>query len=587
MPQLPHSLHSALTVYRLSTGSYYDASGVMRWSQRNPNRVTHSRLIADGAWVNNNTTKSTIASPLAPDGSPTATKIVKPANSSSADVNQNITGLTAGIYTASLHVRPGAFKYVRVRLDNFTSGGSVDAFLDLNSGKMTVTTAGSGLTLLASGVDTQSYSDGWMRPYFTVNGANTSISIKVYLVDSANSIAVLGDAVKEVYLWGMELSPGSLAPHNEVTVLYEPRFDHDPVTLAPLGMLLESQRINFVAASEDMTNATYYSVVGATVTAAAALAPDGVIGMTLLKENTSTGLHYLQGATTVPTGTLAGRYMIYSVFVKPAGRTIFTLSLASIDSGSADFNLSTLTTSNLAGGSGGNAPTYAGIKHVGNGIYRCWFVMLWGAADTIATFYPQFLLHNGTSNTYTGDGASGVYLWGTMVEESEQYATVASPTSYIRTINARVTREQDEAVLEQPLHGTLGTTSTWVVEFTAPLVSAYRTLLSMNNGGGSIFLENANKGSVGVVFTGDGVTANTIVPGQLNKLAASRDGTGQSVCLNGGAVAAGTNSIGGNTVTITVMGRSYGGGYPLNGWISKITYYPTRLTSAQMQAATT
>ena len=50
-----------------------------------------------------------------------------------------------------------------------------------------------------------------------------------------------------------------------------PRFDHDPVTLQPRGLLIEEQRTNLLTYSEDWTNAAW-NKTNITVTAAATTA---------------------------------------------------------------------------------------------------------------------------------------------------------------------------------------------------------------------------------------------------------------------------------------------------------------------------
>ena len=73
---------------------------------------------------------------------------------------------------------------------------------------------------------------------------------------------------------------------------------------------------------------------------------------------------------------------------------------------------------------------------VGNGWVRC---VLYGQAPSIGGTSVRSILQlsNGSSNTYQGDGTSGVYLWGAQLEESPY------PTSYIPTTGSTVTRAAD------------------------------------------------------------------------------------------------------------------------------------------------
>lgn len=58
----------------------------------------------------------------------------------------------------------------------------------------------------------------------------------------------------------------------------QPRFDHDPTTLAPRGMLLESDTTNLVLHSSDFTQSPW-EAKRVTITGAAALGPDGNLSL--------------------------------------------------------------------------------------------------------------------------------------------------------------------------------------------------------------------------------------------------------------------------------------------------------------------
>ena len=74
---------------------------------------------------------------------------------------------------------------------------------------------------------------------------------------------------------------------------------------------------------------------------------------------------------------------------------------------------------------------YSSIKDFGNGWYRVDITL----NDVILE--AAFFLYNGSSYTYTGDGTSGIYIWGAQLEAGS-YAT-----SYIPTTSASVTRNAD------------------------------------------------------------------------------------------------------------------------------------------------
>ena len=65
------------------------------------------------------------------------------------------------------------------------------------------------------------------------------------------------------------------------------------------------------------------------------------------------------------------------------------------------------------------------------------------------------------------------------------------------------------------------------------------------------------------------------------------DETSINLCINGGAVQTGLlQGPFGLPVGVTRMTIGYNNGAVANGWIRKANYYPRKLTSAELQAAT-
>jgi hypothetical protein len=213
------------------------------------------------------------------------------------------------------------------------------------------------------------------------------------------------------------------------------------------GLLIETEaRTNLLTYSEDFTDATWINV-DTSDTITSTVGPDGYSFMTRLYENIATNRHILyqsfSGALDV-TRTL-------SVFVKkPAtnGRQYVALSVPNAGDTlaySAIFDLdSGLVTATKVNGTA--TISLAEIQDFGSGIYRCILAGNSNSASS-AAFYPMIALSDrsdfsgtlvsGNLPSYTGDGTSGVYIWGAQLEEG------STPSSYIPTSGATVNRTPD------------------------------------------------------------------------------------------------------------------------------------------------
>ena len=127
-----------------------------------------------------------------------------------------------------------------------------------------------------------------------------------------------------------------------------------------------------------------------------------------LVEDTSNGEHQITGFFTVTSGTI---YTV-SIYVKAAGRTFCRFGFTG-----TGFSSATRSTFNLATGAvttnNGGSPT---ITSVGSGWYRL-SVTNTATSTTSGSFIIQPQLDASTLS-YTGDGTSGIYLWGAQLEQS-------------------------------------------------------------------------------------------------------------------------------------------------------------------------
>jgi hypothetical protein len=208
-----------------------------------------------------------------------------------------------------------------------------------------------------------------------------------------------------------------------------PRFDHNPATGESLGLLIEEARTNLFLRSEEF-NVSPWTLTNATVSAnvTTTTAPDGTNTSDKLVESAANGFHSVDSPAF---SFVNGTSYSMSVFAKPAGRSRFSFVRSGSGGASASFNTEALTAINEAGASS------VSIIPVGNGWFRC--TMSWVASASASRLHSIALLDSSGVLSYTGNGTSGIYLWGAQLEAG------AFPTSYIPTTSAAVTRAADVA----------------------------------------------------------------------------------------------------------------------------------------------
>jgi hypothetical protein len=189
------------------------------------------------------------------------------------------------------------------------------------------------------------------------------------------------------------------------------------------SLLLEPQRTNLVTFSEQFDNAAY-NKFNLSVTANSLLSPDGTANADKIIENTANNNHFVFRAI-LPSGVC-----ISYVFAKQGERKNLLLGNASFGV-YAVFDLNNGTVVSISG-SQLSSPK---IESYGNGWYRCSVVNTNNDLRSLAIGIADNL----GNVSYTGDGTSGLFIWGAQVEASSY------PTSYIPTLGSSVTRLADAA----------------------------------------------------------------------------------------------------------------------------------------------
>jgi hypothetical protein len=357
-----------------------------------------------------------------------------------------------------------------------------------------------------------------------------------------------------------------------------PRFDYNPSTLAPLGLLIEQSSTNLLTYSQDFTNAIW-TKDGSSITASANIAPDGTQTASALIESTTTAVHRMYCSATVSLNT---DYTL-SFYAKANGRNLINV-IAGNSSGQSTvvFDLSGTGSVGITTGT-----PNALISAVGNGWFRC---SLKGQTSSGTTWYAILniqTVNQSSPQSYTGNGYSGVYIWGAQLE------ALAFPTSYIPTTSAQVTRAADNASMTGTNFSSWynATQGTVYSEAAGSTITGSSGIYSISDGTGSNRIVSSFGASMFYVMTG-GVQQVVLSVGAdtINTFAkyAGFFSTNNFAFTRNGATPQTASSGSIPTVNRMYIGASADGtGGFLNGRIKKLSYYPQALTSAQLQALTT
>ena len=353
-----------------------------------------------------------------------------------------------------------------------------------------------------------------------------------------------------------------------------PRFDYNPVTLAPLGLLIEEQRVNLVLYSAEFDNAAW-TKTSANVTANATTSPDGTTNADRLTADGALSNHVAQQTMTY---TAAAHTL--SVYAKRDTNDFVQVRFGAAASaqGFVNFNLNT-----GAIGLIGATISSASITPAGDGWYRCTITGTTVAASSNIGFYIVTSATSGSAevNTLT----TSVFLYGAQLEAG------SFATSYIPTVVSTVTRAADSAVMT-------GTNfSSWYNQSEGTIVASVDTVAPTGSNvlsfqDGAVSFSNRHQMTINTAFTatvvGGVVQANIGTNANLSPTLAYAYKTNDfAACANGAAVSVDTSGTVPTTLAYATLGKfDFGAAASLNGHIRYINYYATRLSNAQLQALT-
>ena len=593
------SLDPRITFSRASTGTYYNG---VTTAKAEENLLTYSQEFDNAAWLRSSGMTITANVTNAPDGNPTADQVTASSSASSQNwVNQ---AAISGNRIWSIYAKAGTHSFIQMLIATDTA-----PYANFNLSTGTVTQTGTNIS--ASMVESP-IGSGWYRCICVITSATGGASCYVSLIPNGTAArATLWTAAgtETVYLWGAQVEQRSSVTAYTATTTqpitnYIPvlqtaaanvaRFDHNPTTGEALGLLIEEQRTNLVTYSADFSNAAW-TATNSTISANTVVAPDGTLSADSISETTATGTHRIRTASISVSASTSYTCTVYAKAGFGATR-YFGIALSdstSISTGarrSYIFDLSNGTATSTGGATwtlvSGSATA------VGNGWYRCQITVTTDAGAS--TMYVSIGLADSFSTTsftagYTGDGYSGIFIWGA------QFEAGAFPTSYIATTSAQVTRSADAASMTGTNFSSWyrqdeGTVYADFIKYGAGITSgggaSTPRVWNIDDGTSSIQLRFNSSVTIESTTSGSIYMALPWVAGSVNKAAVAYQTNNAAFAVNSSVT---TDVAGSAPTTLNSMklgsNTAATGGF-LNGHIRRISYYPARLTNAQLQALT-
>ncbi|MFA7275836.1 MAG: hypothetical protein WC043_03425 [Pseudobdellovibrionaceae bacterium] len=357
-----------------------------------------------------------------------------------------------------------------------------------------------------------------------------------------------------------------------------PRFDYDPSTLVFKGLLIEENSSNKLQYSDDFSNALWQKI-NVTVSTDVTTSPDGAANADKAVSAATTGSFFVLQDSAVVSGVTYTQ----SFYVKAAGWNYVQLgSSTGFDTTSTwvNFNLSTGTIGNH--GTGG---TY-GIQAINNGWYRIYLTATSTATSAAGRFYLALMptdINGRNPPSATGDGTSGVYVYG------GQFESYQIPTTYIPTASSNVTRNAETLIIPTGTWynqnaGTFMNNISWLTHNGSNSPMFFRVDDTTNNNRWNLFYNQAN---------------TRLQIGALTAAASQGGGIHTPYALSGSATVSGAQSLNNTNGAFDGSISSLDTGWlpppvtrlniygnDATKWNKELRYYPVRASDTQLQLLT-
>jgi hypothetical protein len=490
------------------------------------------------------------------------------------------TTITAGTYMASIYAKAGERNFLQL-----AGGVSVNDYITFNLSTGVITQTGSGASLGSI----TAVGNGWYRCSVRLSFATTGVYVTVCQTGTGGWLpSAAGNGTSGIYIFGAQVSDSaSLDPYvltaaaaPTAAAYYGPRFDYDPVTLQPKGLLIEEQRTNLLQSTTAFNNTAYgwynnsgfYSIVTLNDTTGV----DGTLSGAKLAA-TATSNNYLRNQLS---GQSNNTVDTLSVYMKKGNINFGVLRNIAISGAPyAWFNLNNGTVGTVQAG------LTATITNAGNGWYRCSIT-----GTTLASIVNNLIdiVPAATDNSQTVTIGDYIYI------DRPQLENGAFSTSHIPTVASQVTRTADVATIQgsnfyswyNQNEGSIYTQFSMLgySSFNA-IISAYLNstnfiALDVNSSFVPRFVVENATNQVNLVAQSGAISANTVY-----KLSSAYKINDFAIDINTDTIKLNTSGTLPIANTLNIGSRT-GAAQFMNGTIKQISYYPVRLSNDVLKGLT-
>ena len=358
-----------------------------------------------------------------------------------------------------------------------------------------------------------------------------------------------------------------------------PRLDYpivDGVVQDCPALLLEPAATQLIRYSEDFSNADW-TKTDATITSDSIISPDGTLNASKLTEGTSNSTHRISDAGITGSGVSCTQ----SIFAKKGNNGRYLrLFRGSGTYNDAVFNLENGTVVSQ----GGSNIIDTKIENYGNGWYRC-----------SSTFTTQFSsinsyygLQNGTTDSYTGDGTSFIYIFGAQLEVNS-YSTSYIPndgTTATVTRNADVCNSAGTAAEFNDSEGVLYAETVWDRDTSTIYIGLHDGSVSNR-----ILIYSTSTSNIATLFQVGGVTQAALVYNgansrEFNKIALKYKENDFSLYVNGFEQVTDTSGSVFSDGTLNELAFDAGAAAQFSGRTKELSVFKEALTDSELEDLT-